>query len=106
MLRLMPTPLEGEGPLYLPTRADPAINQLFENVSPRPGCGAAQQSLGQSRARSSEAFTLSCATAGHIGGDGSSVAVLVTNDKAFSSVADLAKTVNWATDLGPLHSKA
>lgn len=33
-------------------------------------------------------------------------AVLVTNDKAFSSVADLPKTVNWATDLGSLHSKA
>jgi predicted nucleic acid-binding protein len=26
-------------------------------------------------------------------------AVLVTNDKAFKRVADLGKTVNWATDV-------
>jgi len=36
----MPIVVEGDGSLYLPTRADPAINQFFENALPCPECEA------------------------------------------------------------------
>ncbi len=84
MLRLMPTPFEGEGPLHPPTRSDPAINGLFDNASPCPECGAAQESLWPVRSAEQEGVYAVMCDCGHIGGDGSSVANAITrwNDEA------------------------
>jgi len=44
----MPKVLESEGPLYLPTREDAAINQLFDNALPCPRAERASVTFGRS----------------------------------------------------------
>ena len=70
--------LKGKGPLYLPTRADPAIDRLFENASACPECGAGQQSLWPVQSAERDGIFAVMCDCGHIGGDGKSVASAIT----------------------------
>jgi len=74
MLLRMPTPLESEGPLYLPTREDSAINQLFENALPCPECEVDRRNLWPVQSAERLGLYAVMCSCGHIGGDGSSVA--------------------------------
>ncbi len=72
----MPTPLETL--IYLPTRQDPAINQLFQNALPCPQCKADQRKLWPVESADREGVYAVICDCGHIGGDGSSVAAAIT----------------------------
>lgn len=86
----MSIPTESKRPLHLPTRADPAINQLFENALPCPECKATQHSLWPVHSAESVGVYAVLCDCGHIGGDGSSVADAITkwNDEASPAVSD------------------
>ena len=74
----MPTPLEGEGPLYLPSREDPAINQLFHNALPCPECKADQRKLWPVQSAEREGVYAIMCDCGHISDDGNSIADAIT----------------------------
>ena len=80
----MTTAPSNETPLYLPTREDPAINQLFDNAAPCPDCGAGQQSLWPVQSAEREGVYAIMCDCGHIGGDGTSVpeAIVKWNSEA------------------------
>ena len=81
--------LRARAPLYLQTRADPAINRLFENASPCPECGAGQQNLWPVVSTEREAIYAVMCDCGHIGGDGKTVADAITtwNHEARAAVS-------------------
>ena len=89
----MPTVLDSEGPLYLPTREEPATNQLFENALPCPECCAGQESLWPVQSAEQEGVCAVMCDCGHIGGNGSSVADAITtwNDEARAACHPLRK---------------
>lgn len=66
-------------PLYLATRENRAINQLFQNALPCPECEAGQHNLWPVQSAESEGvYAVMCSGCDHIGGDGSSVADAIT----------------------------
>jgi hypothetical protein len=75
----MTTVLQSEGPLYLPTREDSAINRLFENALPCPACRAPQRRLWPlMSAEKQGVFAISCTVCDYIGDDGTSIADAIT----------------------------
>ena len=66
--------LNGKGPLYLPTRVDPAINRLCKNACAYPACGAEQKSLWPIQSAEREGIYAIMCDCRHIGGDAKSVA--------------------------------
>jgi hypothetical protein len=75
----MPTPFEGEGPLYPPTRADPAINHLFDTALSCPMCRADNRNLWPLMSAEREGvYVVSCSACHYIGDDGSSINAAIT----------------------------
>jgi hypothetical protein len=70
---------ESEGPLFLPSREDPAINQLFADALPCPACEADQRNLWPLMSAEAEGiFAVGCSACNYIGDDGVSIAKAIT----------------------------